>query len=534
MATPVQMPALSPTMTEGKITRWLKKVGEKVASGEAIAEVETDKANLEVEAFEDGYLLQIGVQEGESAEVGAPIAFIGAQGEQPPADAPSSKPAPKAPEPKQARPAEAPKPQAAGKPQPSAAKPVQMPALSPTMTSGKISRWLKREGDEVKSGEAIAEVETDKANLELESFEEGVLLQIAVKEGESAEVGAPVAYVGPKGAKVGEQPKAGEKKAQEPAPTPKASPPRGTGNGQVVPLRREGGGGEKAGRVRASPLARRMAHERNLDLREVAGSGPRGRVVKRDIEQALRGGAQAPTGAAPRKAAGAPLERGKAQKLPLSSIRKVIAQRMTEAKPGVPHFYLTVEVEMDAAMAIREEAKALEAKVSVNDILIKAAAVALRRFPQVNVSFGGDHLVQHATADVAFAVALEEGLITPVVRDADQKGLSAIAAEARELAERARKRALKPEEYTGGSIALSNLGMYGIDSFVAVINPPHAAILAVGAVADKPVVRDGELTVRKMMSVTLSGDHRAIDGALGAQYLRELQQLLEHPLRLIF
>lgn len=279
-----------------------------------------------------------------------------------------------------------------------------------------------------------------------------------------------------------------------------------------------------------------MARDRGLDLASLQGSGPLGRIVKRDIEEALARGVTAPkkpAAAAPTRAA-APGVRPEPQVVPISTMRKVIGQRMTEVKPGVPHFYLTVDVEMDAAMKIREEAKAIESKVSVNDIIVKAAAIALNRYPKINVSLQGDHILQYATADVGIAVALEEGLITPIIRDADLKGLSAISAEARDLAERARKRALKPDEYTGGSLTVSNLGMYGIDQFVAVINPPQAAILAVGSVADKPVVRDGQILVRKMMTVTLSGDHRVIDGAIGAEYLRELKALLEHPMRLLF
>ncbi|HSP77193.1 MAG TPA: dihydrolipoamide acetyltransferase family protein, partial [Myxococcaceae bacterium] len=222
------------------------------------------------------------------------------------------------------------------------------------------------------------------------------------------------------------------------------------------------------------------------------------------------------------------------QVVQISAMRRVIGQRMTEVKPGVPHFYLTVDVEMDAAMKIREEAKALETKVSVNDVIVKAAALALRRYPKMNVALQGDTILHFETADVGIAVAIEDGLITPVIRDADQKGLAAISSEARDLAERARKRALKPDEYSGGSLTVSNLGMYGIDSFIAVINPPQAAILAVGQVADKVVVRDGQMAVRKVMTVTLSGDHRVIDGAIGAEYLREFKALLEHPMRLLF
>jgi pyruvate dehydrogenase E2 component (dihydrolipoamide acetyltransferase) len=282
--------------------------------------------------------------------------------------------------------------------------------------------------------------------------------------------------------------------------------------------------------VRASPLAKRIAAENGVDLASVAGSGPSGRIVKRDVE-----GASAKGGAVAR----APVtitrgERIKPESLPISGMRKVIAQRLTEVKPGVPHFYLTVELEMDAALKLREEAKALETKVSVNDVIVKAVAVAVRRFPRINQQMDGGNLVQLHNVDVGIAVAIEDGLITPVVRDADQKGLAEIGAEVRELAERAKKKALKPEEYSGGSITVSNLGMYGIDEFIAVLNPPQAAIVAIGAVTPKPVVRDGQIVVRSMMSVTLSGDHRVIDGAVGAEFLKELRSLLEHPLRLLF
>lgn len=305
------------------------------------------------------------------------------------------------------------------------------------------------------------------------------------------------------------------------------------GTGQVLQLRQEAtasvSNGE-SGRLRASPLARKMAHDQGLNLAQLQGSGPQGRIIKRDIEQALNQPAVTPTS----QLASATLERREPTVIPFSTMRKVISQRMSEVKPGVPHFYLTVEVEMDAAMKIRDEAKALESKVSVNDIVVKATAIAVRRFPRINVSFAGDHMVQLSTVDVGIAVAIEDGLITPVIRDADQKGLAAISAESRDLAERARRRALKPQEYSGGSITVSNLGMFGIDSFIGVINAPQSAILAVGAVTERAVSRAGQIVSRQMMSITLSGDHRVIDGAVGAQYLRELKALLEHPMRLLF
>ncbi|WP_223634672.1 pyruvate dehydrogenase complex dihydrolipoamide acetyltransferase [Corallococcus sp. EGB] len=546
MATPIQMPSLSPTMKEGKIVKWLKKVGDKVSSGDAIAEVETDKSNLEVEAFDDGYLIQIAVPEGEVAAVGAPIGYLGAQGEKATGGAPSA-PAPQKTEaPKAAAPPAAPKPpEQAPAPAASGAGEgiaILMPSLSPTMTEGKIVKWLKKEGDKVSSGDAIAEVETDKSNLEVEAYDDGTLARITVRAGDMAKVGAPIAFLAPKGAKAGTSAPAAapQAPAAPKAPAPAAAPSAPAG-GQVVPLRREAPASGGGGRLRASPLAKRMAQERGLDLNQVRGTGPLGRVVKRDVEQALgQGLAKAPVQAPAAKKAPAQPEvrafgtRPEPQAVPMSSMRKVIGQRMSEVKPGVPHFYLTVEVEMDAAVKIREEAKALDLKVSVNDIIVKAAAIALRRSPKMNVSLQGDQVLHFGTVDVGIAVAIEDGLITPVIRDADLKGLQAISAESRDMAERARKRALKPAEYTGGSLTVSNLGMYGIDQFIAVINPPQSAIIAVGAVAEKAVVRDGQLAVRKMMTVTLSGDHRVIDGATGAEYLRELKGLLEHPSRLLF
>ncbi len=406
---------------------------------------------------------------------------------------------------------------------------VELPALSPTMKEGKITKWLKKEGDKVTSGTAIAEVETDKSNLEIEAYDDGVLLKILVPEGSAAPVGSPIAWIGKAGEKIDESaaPKAAApaapaaaKVAEAPKPAPQKAP-----EAAAAPVTN--------GRVRASPLAKRIAAETGVDLSQVNGSGPSGRIVKRDVEQAK------PAAGGAAKQARAPIaitrgERIKPDNLPISGMRKVIAQRLTEVKPGVPHFYLTVDLEMDQALKLREEAKAQDLKISVNDVIVKAVAIAVRRFPRINQQMDGANLVQLHNVDVGVAVAIEDGLITPVVRDADQKGLAEIGAEVRELAERAKKKALKPEEYSGGSITVSNLGMYGIDEFIAVLNPPQAAILAIGAVTPKPVVRDGQIVVRNMMSVTLSGDHRVIDGAVGAEYLKELRSLMEHPLRLLF
>jgi len=449
---------------------------------------------------------------------------------------------------------------------------VQLPALSPTMTEGKIVKWLKKEGESISSGEAIAEVETDKSNLEVEAFDDGVLLKILIKEGETGAVGATIAVIGAKGEKVEVSAPAPKPSAPAPAAasTPAAAPPKAAaprpapapearreqpqpgeraqrpgGPAQVVPIRRAEESAAPAlasedGRLRASPLAKRMAREEGLDLAGVQGSGPSGRIVKRDVEAAMGQGQVAAAAPAPAPRPGpapapAPVfGRREPEVLPISGMRKIIAQRMAEVKPGVPHFYVTVDIDMEEAVKVREQAKAAEVKVSINDLIVKAAAMALRRQPKVNVSLQGDRLLQFHTADVGIAVAIEDGLITPVIRDADQKSLGTIAAEARELAERARRKALKPEEYSGGSITVSNLGMFGVDSFIAVINPPQASIVAVGAVAERAVVRDGKVVVRKTMSATFSGDHRVVDGALGALYVQELKALLEQPTRLLF
>lgn len=449
---------------------------------------------------------------------------------------------------------------------------IQLPALSPTMEEGRITKWLKNEGDSVKSGDAIAECETDKSNLEIEATDAGVLLKIVVPAGSSAPIGATIAWIGKAGEAVPDAPAAAaapkkeekkdeeqkpeEKKAEAPAekkeekkpeekkpeekkaeaapapakPTlpPKPKPfaaPTSASNGD---------------RLKASPVAKKIAADQGVDLASVSGTGPQGRIVKSDVEQAIKSPPAAAAGEKQSKGPAAPIiritpgERRPNEQIPLTSMRKVIAQRLGEVKPGVPHFYLSIEVEMDAALQIKDEAKTQELKISVNDIIIKAVAVAVRRFPRINQFFAGDHLEQMNTVDVGVAVAIPDGLITPIVKDADQKGLAEIAEEVRELAGRAKKKALKPEEYTGGSITVSNLGMFGIDSFIAVINPPQAAIIAVGKVEPKVVVRDGAMVIRNMMTATLSGDHRVIDGAVGAQYLQELKALLEHPLRLIF
>ncbi len=413
---------------------------------------------------------------------------------------------------------------------------IQLPALSPTMAEGRITKWLKKEGDKVNSGDGIAECETDKSNLEIEATDGGTLLKIVVPAGATAPVGGVIGWIGKPGEAIPETPSPAPAAAPAAAAAPVVVAPKpAPAPAALVPAKPKAAAAPApvatGERLRVSPLARKMAETQGIDLASVPGTGPNGRIVKRDVEQVLSAPPAAKATTIFRSAPGVRLP---PDTLPVTSMRKVIAQRLTEVKPGVPHFYLTIDVEMDQALKIRDEAKAQDLKISVNDVIVKATAMAVRKFPRINQVFAGDHILQLKTVDVGIAVAIEDGLITPIVKDADQKGLAEIALEIRELAERAKKKALKPEEYTGGSITVSNLGMFGIDTFIAVLNPPQAAILAVGRVEPKVVVRNEQMVIRQMMLITLSGDHRVIDGAVGAQYLQELRTFLEHPLRLVF
>jgi len=427
---------------------------------------------------------------------------------------------------------------------------VIMPKLSPTMEEGQISRWLKKEGDKVSMGEPLAEIDTDKATMEMQALANGVLRKIIINEGQSAPLGQLIAIIAEPNEDIAslmaeapaaapakqEQPKQEqEKPAEQPAPQPQvraaaasaAPAPRAVDNGQP---------GTDSGRMIVSPLAARMAAEAGIDLRSLQGSGPSGRIIKRDIEAAISQPKAEPSfprvvqaGQIPQIGASAYRDE------PASEIRKTIAKRLVTSLGPVPHFFLTTEIEMDRAAEMRRGINALDPdlKISINDVIIKVAAAALVQHPEVNASFQEKFVRYYERADIGVAVAIEDGLITPVVRAADQKSLSQIAAEVRELAERARSRRLKPEEYTGATFSISNLGMFGIDEFTAVINPPEGAILAVGAMSAKPVVRDNELVIRQMMRVTMSCDHRVIDGATGAKFLQTFKKILENPLYLV-
>jgi pyruvate dehydrogenase E2 component (dihydrolipoamide acetyltransferase) len=419
---------------------------------------------------------------------------------------------------------------------------VIMPKLSPTMEEGQIWRWLKKEGDKVSMGEPLAEIDTDKATMEMQALGNGVLRKILIGEGQSAPLGQTIAVIGEPDEDIAAmlseapaQPQPQEQKKEEPAPQPAPEQPQPQSQPQAKAAAAANGRQPQAtptdsGRMIVSPLAARMAAEAGIDLRSLQGSGPGGRIIKRDIEAAISKPAPAPAPSYIQQA-GASAYRDE----PASQIRQTIAKRLVTSLGPVPHFFLTTDIEMDRAAEMRKGINALdpELKISINDIIIKVVAAALIQHPEVNASYQEKIVRYYEQADIGVAVAIEDGLITPVVRAANQKSLSQIAAEVRELAERARSKRLKPEEYTGATFSISNLGMFGIDEFTAVINPPEGAILAVGAMTAKPVVRENEIVIRQMMRVTMSCDHRVIDGATGARFLQTFKKILENPLYLV-
>ena len=425
------------------------------------------------------------------------------------------------------------------------AKQVVMPKLSPTMEEGQLSRWLKKEGDKVSMGEPLAEIDTDKATMEMQALSNGVLRKILVNEGESAPLGQPIAIIGEPDEDISSLIPAGNGKAPQTSAAPavresdttvkepEATP--STTRGETQPAQKSS---RDDGRQLISPIAARMAAEAGVNLRSLQGSGPGGRIVKRDVEAAM---AEKPAGTTPRLQVGLTRpEKGTVygpsayRDEPLSEMRRTIARRLVTSLGPVPHFFLTSQIDMERAADMRGAINQMypDLKLSINDIIIKVAAAALIQHPQVNASFQDKTVRYYEHADIGVAVATENGLITPVVRAADVKSLLEIAGEVRELAERARARRLKPEEYTGATFSISNLGMFGIDEFTAVINPPEGAILAVGAMAPSPIVKENEVVIRQTMRVTMSCDHRVIDGAIGAQFLRTFKQIMENPLYL--
>ena len=539
MAEVVTMPRLSDTMEEGTVAKWLKKVGDKVEEGEILAEIETDKATMEFESFYNGTLLHIGIPEGDGAPVDALLAIIGDEGEDisvllggaatlASASLEEVKPV-----------------EAASAPAnetkvvtsiPVGVEIVTMPRLSDTMEEGTVASWLKKVGDSVEEGDILAEIETDKATMEFESFYSGTLLHIGIGEGGSAPVDSVLAIIGPAGTDVSSvlsgaaapaaPPEAVEEKSETLAAAPVVAAPV-LQTTEIAPSN---------GRIFASPLAKKLAKEKGIDLSTVTGSGEHGRIIRRDVEQAQVVAAPAVSAKAQPEATPVVAASGVENKESVknSQMRKVIAKRLSESKFTAPHYYLTVEVEMDEAKVARQQINQLpDTKVSFNDMVLKASAMALLKHKQVNTTWSDEATIINHHVHLGVAVAVEDGLVVPVIKHADQLSFTQLGATVKDMAGRARNKKLTPAEMEGSTFTVSNLGMFGIEEFTSIINQPNSAILSVGAIIEKAVVRDGAIVPRSMMKLTLACDHRTIDGATGAQFLQTLRMYLEHPVTLL-
>ncbi|MFC0263532.1 pyruvate dehydrogenase complex dihydrolipoamide acetyltransferase [Fontibacter flavus] len=552
MAEIIRMPKMSDTMEEGVIAAWLKKVGDVVKPGDILAEVETDKATMELESYEEGVLLYIGVEEKDAVPVNGVIAIIGEKGENIDALLKDIKSGGAA-EAKSENKKEASKVEE----QPTVKKQeatetidvsginatvITMPKMSDTMTEGTIATWLKKVGDQVKSGDIIAEVETDKATMELESYEDGTLLYIGIEAGDAVPVDGVIAIIGEKGAdyeKLLKAHKANQGAAEAPASEEQKEEKAPEVKKEEAPVAQSSApatssSSSDGGRVKASPLAKKMASEKGVDISLVKGTGEGGRIVKRDVENfnpAVAQAAAAPTAMAT-SAPAVGQESFKEEKV--SQMRKVIAKRLAESKFTAPHFYLTMEINMDKAIEARKSMNEISpVKISFNDMVIKAAAAALRQHPKVNSSWLGDKIRYNDHIHIGMAVAVEEGLLVPVIRFADSKSLSQISNEAKTLGGKAKNKKLQPKDWEGNTFTISNLGMFGIDEFTAIINPPDACILAVGGIKETVIVKNGQMQVGNVMKVTLSCDHRVVDGAVGSAFLLTLKGLLEDPVRIL-
>ncbi|MEX0883823.1 MAG: pyruvate dehydrogenase complex dihydrolipoamide acetyltransferase [Cyclobacteriaceae bacterium] len=551
MAEIIRMPKMSDTMVEGVIALWLKKVGDEVKPGDILAEVETDKATMELESYEEGILLHIGVEEKDAVPVNGVIAILGEKGENiddllkdiksgggesskgEKSDQPEEKP-----EKEDKKPEEKTEKKEAIDTSDIKATLITMPKMSDTMEEGTIAGWLKKEGDEVKSGDVLAEVETDKATMELESYEDGILLYIGVKEGDSIEVDGVIAIIGEKGADYEKLLKAHEQKPEEQSGSSGTQPEKKEEENKEAPAKdaqeetSTSSSGTENGRVKASPLAKKMAKDKGIDIAAVKGSGDGGRIIKKDIENFDPSKATQAT-AAP-SASGATLGQESFREEKVSQMRKVIAKRLAESKFTAPHFYLTMEINMDKAIEARKSMNEVApVKISFNDMVIKAVAASLKQNPKVNTAWLGDKIRYNDHVHIGMAVAVEEGLLVPVIRFADSKSLSQISKEAKTLAGKAKNKELQPKDWEGNTFTVSNLGMFGIDEFTAIINPPDACILAIGGIKETVIVKEGEMKIGNLMKVTLSCDHRVVDGAIGSAFLQTVKNLLEDPVRLL-
>jgi pyruvate dehydrogenase E2 component (dihydrolipoamide acetyltransferase) len=514
MAQEIQMPKLSDTMTEGTVSKWYKKVGDAIKEGDIVADIETDKATQEFESEYTGTLLYVGAKEGEAIGVNELIAIIGNEKEEI-SHLISAQKKEEIQEVSQKTQIE----EVKSTEVPSGVEIIAMPRLSDTMTEGKVQKWYKKAGDEIKEGDILADIETDKAIQEFESEFSGTLLHIGAKEGESIEVEKILAIVGPSGVDISDlinhktpnKPKI-ENQLKEPELEIKQK------NDEI-----------KSDRIFISPLAKKMASEKGIDLNEITGSGDGGRIVAKDIENIIT---QIKT---PQFFATSQIQNFENTFLPIGSIKKVAAKRLCESKFTAPHYYLTMEFDMEQIIQMREEINKTLApnKVSFNDILIKFVAIAIKKHPQVNVSWAEDKIIQHNNIHIGVAVAIDEGLLVPVINHADQKSFEAISAEVKDKAKRSRERKIKAEELIGSTFSISNLGSYGIESFTSIINQPNACILSVGAIVQKPVVKNNQIVVGNTMKVTLACDHRTVDGATGSAFLQTLKRYIETPVLLL-
>jgi pyruvate dehydrogenase E2 component (dihydrolipoamide acetyltransferase) len=533
MAEVVRMPKLSDTMTEGVVAKWHKKIGDKVKSGDLLADIETDKATMEFESFQDGILLHIGTDQGKAAPVDSILAILGKEGEDISSllkgnSGGSSETQGATPLPFET-PAKSENPTKVDVP--STVQIVRMPKLSDTMTDGVVAKWHKKVGDKVKSGELLADIETDKATMEFESFQEGVLLHIGVEAGKSAPVDSILAILGNGGedisgilanasAPVKETVVAKTEQVAEVKFVPVAAAPQPAK--QVVST--------TDGRLKISPLAKKLAQEKGISINQLSGSGDGGRIIKRDVDNFVPFVASTPASVS----GGVSIGQESFTDEPASQMRKTIARRLLESKNGAPHFYLTIEIDMDNAIASRAAINNLpDTKISFNDMVIKACACALRKHPRVNSSWMTDKIRINHHIHIGVAVAVEDGLLVPVVRFADQKSLTQISKEVKDFGKRAKEKKLQPADWEGNTFTISNLGMFGIDEFTSIINSPESCILSVGAIKQVPVVKNNQVVPGNVMKITLACDHRSVDGATGAAFLQTLKQMIENPVTML-
>ncbi len=543
MAEVINMPRLSDTMEEGTVAKWLKQVGDKIEEGDILAEIETDKATMEFESFHEGTLLHIGIAEGDGAPVDSLLAIIGTEGEDisgllngsddvAPAVSETVEDAAPVPSEEVAAPAATEIPEGV--------EVIKMPRLSDTMEEGTVASWLKKVGDTIEEGDILAEIETDKATMEFESFYSGTLLHIGIQEGESALVDAVLAVIGPQGTDVNAVLNAAPSDEAKTATAKEESTSEPETKKEIaVASDNSSADGQ---RIFASPLAKKIASDKGINIADVKGTGDHGRIVKKDVENYVPSKSSEPAATVPsaQTSAGAiapvnlPVGEEHSEEVKNSQMRKTIAKRLAESKFTAPHYYLTIEVDMDNAKASRVQINGLpDTKVSFNDMVVKACAMALRKHPQVNTMWNGDTTRYNQHVNVGVAVAVDEGLVVPVLKFTDQMSLTQIGASVKDLAGRARNKKLTPAEMEGSTFTVSNLGMFGILEFTSIINQPNSAILSVGAIVEKPVVKNGEIVVGNTMKVTLACDHRTVDGATGAQFMQTLRAYLENPVTML-